>query len=286
MASGRVWAVGQADEAGRDGFTSLAVRASGFRDPGRRSWGKLDDVAEVEAGADRADGGKGPHAKGARGANVGVRIDGVSKAFGSVRALVGATLELEPGKISAFVGPNGSGKSTLLGIVATLVRASHGRVQYTTSAECKNGRPEMLSRASVRKHIGWLGHELGGYADLTVRENVALAARWHGLDPDRSWDRVAMRFELAPLADRVLRGCSRGQRQRAALGRALVHDPTLLLLDEPLTGLDAAGRARVVEAVRERAAAGATVVVVSHDEALGSMAERRFAFSRGRVTEV
>ncbi len=117
----------------------------------------------------------------------------------------------------------------------------------------------------MRGALGWLGHDGLLYPDLTGLENVRLSARLHGC-PDGAVESVRARFDLSAFADRPVRTCSRGQRQRVALARALVHAPHLVLLDEPTTGLDGTGVARLEAVVREEAARGVTVLVVTHDE--------------------
>jgi heme exporter protein A len=138
-------------------------------------------------------------------------------------------------------------------------------------------------RTDVRRGLGWLGHESLCYPDLTGRENIELAARFHGRDSERAYALALERFDLAVFAERAVRTYSRGQRQRVALARALVHEPRLLLLDEPTTGLDDAGAARLTNVVREEAARGAAVVVVTHDVAFAAaVASDVVALERGR----
>jgi heme exporter protein A len=158
--------------------------------------------------------------------------------------------------VSVVRGPNGSGKSTLLAIVGTLTRASSGKVDHGVLG---------ARRAVVRCTLGWLGHESLCYPDLTGRENIELAARLQGRDAHRAYGRAVERFGLEAFAERPVRTYSRGQRQRVALARALVHEPRLLLLDEPTTGLDPSGAKRLTEVVAEEAHRGAVVVVVTHD---------------------
>ncbi len=135
----------------------------------------------------------------------------------------------------------------------------------------------------MRRTLGWLGHDSLCYPDLTGRENIELAARLHGRDPSVVYARALERFDLGGFAERAVRTYSRGQRQRVALARALVHAPRLLLLDEPTTGLDSAGAARLVDVVREEAARGAAVVVVTHDAAFeAAVASDVVALERGR----
>jgi heme exporter protein A len=204
-----------------------------------------------------------------------VQLHNVTKTYGPVRALVGVSCRFEAGSVTVVRGPNGSGKSTLLGIVGTLTRATSGRVDHGELG---------ATRRSVRRSLGWLGHESLCYPDLTGRENIELAARLHGLDWGGAYARAVERFDLGAFGERPVRTYSRGQRQRVALARALVQDPRLLLLDEPTTGLDVAGAERLTGVVREEAARGAVVVVVTHDTAFAdAVGGRTVALERGRV---
>lgn len=164
-------------------------------------------------------------------------------------------MDVSAGEVLAVLGHNGAGKSTLLSILGTLTTPTSGRVDFKAL-----GR----DRQEIRARLGWLGHESLCYADLSGRENLAFAGKLYGVS-DEGVLAVLRRFDLGAYADRPLRTCSRGQRQRVALARALVHDPKLLLLDEPTTGLDTEGLGKLVEIVRDAASRGAFVVVVTHD---------------------
>lgn len=196
------------------------------------------------------------------------------KTFGATAALRGINLELRAGELALIEGPNGSGKTTLLRILGTLLTPSSGRVSY----------PPFDRVEQVRGEVGWLSHEALAYGDLTGRQNIALAAEIHGLDADDTWTQAKDRFALGRFADRPLRTNSRGQRQRIALARALLHRPSLVLLDEPTTGLDRAGVERLVELIAEERDGGAVLALVSHEpELFAKVQTHRVALDRGRV---
>lgn len=199
----------------------------------------------------------------------------LSRRFGGTMALRGVSTRFDAGEVVSIEGPNGSGKSTLLNIIGTVLAPTSGEVLY---------QPGGRSRESLREEIGWVSHETLAYPDLSGRQNLHLTASLHGIDPDRAWEHSAQRFHLGAFASRPLRTYSRGQRQRIALARALVHSPSLLLLDEPTAGLDADGIERLLEVIRVEASRGAIVLVVTHDvELLGRVATRRLRLERGKV---
>lgn len=204
-----------------------------------------------------------------------VKLKGVTKRFGSTMALRGASAEFRAGELTLLLGANGSGKSTLLGIVGTTIRASSGTVEYLPL-----GSDEMV----VRSQIGWLSHDALAYGDLTGRQNVELAAELYGLDPKAAWASSVERFQLGAFANRPLRTNSRGQKQRIALARALVHQPSLLLLDEPSTGLDKASVEVLLGVIQEELARNAVVLVVAHDpEVFRSLIPSVWMLERGRM---
>ncbi len=187
-----------------------------------------------------------------------VEAEDVTKLHGGIVALRGVSAAFEAGTVTVVEGPNGSGKSTLLSILGTATRPTKGRVVW---------RPFGDDLAAARAHVGWLGHEALVYPDLTGHENLRWLAEVHGLPPS-AVDEVGARIGLGEWSKRPVRSMSRGQKQRVALARAILHGPGLLLLDEPTTGLDVSGVARLVDIVREEAARGAIVVVVTHEAAL------------------
>ncbi|WP_437733170.1 ATP-binding cassette domain-containing protein [Sorangium sp. So ce1335] len=200
---------------------------------------------------------------------------GIVKTYGTTAALRGVNATIESARLTLIEGANGSGKSTLLGILGTVIRPTSGTINYEPFGEDAG-----LARGS----IGWLSHESLAYPDLSGRQNVELAARFHGIDAQEAWRHAEERFELGSFATRPLRTCSRGQRQRIALARALVHHPSLVLLDEPTTGLDRSGVARLLAVVEAEVARGAAVVVVSHEpDVFRQRASARLMLERGRV---
>ena len=207
-------------------------------------------------------------------ARVGVRR--VSKEDVPVRALADVTLEARSGQVVAVMGPNGAGKSTLLGILALVMRPTRGDVLF-------DGGAVRAAEPAVRRRIGLLSHQPLVYPDLTGRENLELFARLYGVDgPSAAVARLAERLGLGRFFfDRPARVLSRGQLQRVALARALVHEPALLLLDEPAAGLDAAAIERIAGAVGEHAERGGITVVVTHEPELAARIATRAVMLRG-----
>jgi heme exporter protein A len=203
-----------------------------------------------------------------------IRLTSVTKTYGAVRALASVSATFDEATVTVLRGPNGSGKSTLLSLLGTVARPTTGRVDHGDL-----GR----TRTEVRRTLGWLGHDSLCYPDLTGRENIELAARLYGCDPNAAFAHAAARFDLGAFAGRPVRTYSRGQRQRVALARALVHAPRLLLLDEPTSGLDVAATERLVAVLREEVTRGATLVVVTHDPTFAAdIAGQVIALDRGR----
>jgi heme ABC exporter ATP-binding subunit CcmA len=188
-----------------------------------------------------------------------VAVCDVSRHFGRRRALSHITLTCRAGNVLGLLGPNGAGKSTLLAILATLLAPSAGEVRYGRALASEAG-------PALRARLGLLAHDLHLYPELTARENLEFFARLHGVPHPVARCRAALeRAGLTPRADDLVAGFSRGMRQRLALERALIHDPRLLLLDEPFTGLDDASARALVDRLKELREAGCIVVVTTHD---------------------
>ncbi|MEP7176147.1 MAG: heme ABC exporter ATP-binding protein CcmA [Gemmatimonadales bacterium] len=182
---------------------------------------------------------------------------GLRRSFGRVRVLHDVDLTLAPGEALAVAGPNGAGKSTLLRLLAGLMRPTAGEVQVL-------GRP-LSAAAAARRAIGLLSHHSLLYDDLTLAENLTFAARLYGMPRPAETARAALEAAgLAARAGESPRRLSRGLLQRAAIARALLHDPRLLLLDEPFTALDAGSAERLRSVLQARLADGLGLVIVTH----------------------
>jgi len=200
----------------------------------------------------------------------------LEKRFGAVMALRGIDLRVPGGSLLAVLGPNGAGKSTLLRLLAGLARPSGG------SLRVGDGGPD---RRRARGRIGFIGHATMLYPALTARENLLFAGRLYAVPaPGERADRLLAEHGLAEAADRPAATLSRGMAQRLAIARGLVHDPEVVLLDEPFTGLDRAGAGRLAAWLRAVREGGRTAVLVTHDLARAAeLADAAVMLVRGRV---
>ena len=207
-----------------------------------------------------------------------VTVDNVSRFYGRRRALSRVSLTLERGELVGLLGPNGAGKSTLLGVLATLVRPSVGTVRYGD----RNGHQDSLE---LRNQIGLLSHELQLYAELTARENLEFFAALFGLaEPPRQASDALERAGLGSRGEDVVDGFSRGMRQRLALERALLHQPRLVLMDEPFTGLDETSTRALGNRLRSLRDDGRIVLVATHDlDVVDGLLDRSVLLRNGRV---
>ena len=192
-----------------------------------------------------------------------VAVDSLAKAFGSVRALDGVSLRVGAGEIYGLLGPNGAGKTTLIRSLIGLIRADAGTVTVLG---------HRLPDRAVLAEVGYMPQSPALYADLTVEENVRFFAAIHGLGGRPAGLLVAEALELVALAERrrsVVVTLSGGMRQRLSLACALVHQPRLLLLDEPTVGVDPQLRVELWQRFAQMSARGTTIIVSSHvmDEA-------------------
>lgn len=203
-----------------------------------------------------------------------LRMRNINKSFGSVSALRGVNLELEPGARLAVVGPNGAGKSTLLRIIAGLSRATSGQIELC------GGKPD-------RRGIGYLGHATFLYADLTARENLIFSARLQGVDhPEERADQLLLEEGLVESAHRRAGAFSRGMAQRLAIARARVHAPPLLLLDEPFTGLDGPASTRLIARLVAFRSEDQSLILITHElSQAAALCDRALLLSKGEVAD-
>ncbi len=203
---------------------------------------------------------------------------GVRKEFGRTEALRGVDLSVAPGRVVVLLGPNGAGKTTLLRIGAALSRPTAGSVTV---------RGASVGHRETRARIGFLGHATFLYGRLTPLENLLFYARLHRLAAGAARARATALLDEAGVGRRAyepVARLSRGTQQRVALCRAFLHEPEVLLLDEPFTGLDPLGARLLVTWVRARAARGGAVVVTTHDLAAGlAIADEVAVLARGRI---
>jgi heme ABC exporter ATP-binding subunit CcmA len=205
--------------------------------------------------------------------SIGLRFENIDKRYGGLYALRRLNLEIAPGECVALAGRNGSGKTTLLRIAARLVRPTRGSVAYT-------GEP-----ADARARIGFIAHATMAYDELTAEENLALFARLQ--DVSDAAERVSHLLEEVGLTERrgsLVRTFSRGMRQRVAIARALLHQPSVLLFDEPSTGLDPEGVTWLAQTLRRLRDSGCTVVMSVHGESeIAALATRAVRLEAGSV---
>ena len=191
-----------------------------------------------------------------------VQVEGLARQYGEREALSDVSLSLQAGQTLVVFGPNGAGKTTLLRVLATLLRPHGGSVRVL-------GRSLPAEGWAVRGRIGLLGHEPLLYRELTARENLRFHARLHDARLERV-DELLELVQMSARADEPLRTLSRGMVQRLAVARTVLHDPELLLLDEPRANLDPAAVGLVDPLIG--AASGRTRVICSHDPG-GGLAE-------------
>lgn len=192
--------------------------------------------------------------------------------------LRGVSVTLESGSITALLGDNGSGKSTLLRIVAGLSAPSSGAIHYGIA---------LRGSEQLRRHIGFLAHDGMLYGELTGRENLKLFGALYGLEQvDNRLQALSARFNLDSCLDRLAYTYSRGQLQRLALARMLLHAPSLIVLDEPLSGLDTASCDAVITTLRQEKQRGCIILVSTHHlDPLLAIQPRKLRLNQGRVFE-
>ena len=204
-----------------------------------------------------------------------IEAENLGKTFAWVPVLQDVSYRVAQGETVAIFGPNGAGKTTFLRLLATLLQPSSGTLRLF-------GRTP--DNPAVRRKLGFLGHESFLYPDLTPIENLTFYGKAYGLlDLRGRIDFVLQFVGLQDWGNTQVRTFSRGMEQRVALARALLHEPELLLFDEPYAGLDARGVATLQTALTQTKAQGKTVIFTTHDFALGlGLCDRALIFNQGR----
>lgn len=203
------------------------------------------------------------------------RAERLTRRYRDLPAVSGVSLSLGAGEGVCLCGGNGAGKTTLLGMAATLLPPSSGQIFY-------RGKPAAEALPEARGRIGYASHETLLYRELTVRENLAFHRRLHRSAADL--DRVLDTHGLAAWADLPARLLSRGMAQRVSLARALLHEPELLLLDEPFAGLDGPSRDRLTAALHRARERGAALLLATHDLDRGlEVTDRSLVLRAGKI---
>jgi len=209
-----------------------------------------------------------------------IDIDGLEHRFGGHRALAGVTFSVPSGSIHGFVGPNGAGKTTCLKIVGTLIKPQKGKVLIF-------GEDVRRRVVSIRKKIGYMPDHFAMYRQMKVVEYLDFFAAAYGQPTATRATTVRDVLELTDMhhrRDDLIRGLSRGMQQRVSLARVLVHDPRILLLDEPASGLDPRARIELMDILRELSAMGETVFISSHIlSELSTLCDSVTIIDRGKI---
>ncbi len=190
----------------------------------------------------------------------GIYVRGLTRSFGTVHAVAGMDVDARPGRVTALVGPNGSGKTTLMLMIAGLLAPDAGQLRVA-------GFDPVTQTAAVHARLGWMPDALGAWDALSAREHLTTYAAAYRVPRARiaaRADELLQIVDLREWGDAPARVLSRGQKQRLGLARALIHDPDVLVLDEPASGLDPASRVALRQLLRRMAADGKAVLVSSH----------------------
>jgi len=213
-----------------------------------------------------------------------VKVEQLEKRFGEVRALDRVSFEVEAGEWIAIMGPSGSGKTTLINVLGGLDRPSAGRVEVD-GLEIGNLGERELTRYRADK-IGFVFQQFHLVPYLTALENVMLAQYFHSITDEKEAAEALGRVGLSDRLNHVPAELSGGEQQRVAIARALINQPKLLLADEPTGNLDEANEAIVLKLLHELNESGHTILVVTHSQAIGNLADRRIELEHGRLARI
>jgi sodium transport system ATP-binding protein len=209
-----------------------------------------------------------------------IEVRGLAKSFGDLRVVEDASFLAHDGEITGLIGPNGAGKTTMFRLICTVLRPEHG----TTLIDGIDSREDPLA---ARRRLGVLPDIRALYARLTAREHLRYFGRLHGIEPgalDARIEELVATLRMEDFIDRRAKGFSRGQQMKVALGRALVHRPHNIMLDEPTNGLDVATSRAVRDLLRRLRAEGRCILLTSHImQEVAALADRIVILARGTV---
>jgi len=213
-----------------------------------------------------------------------VQVENLEKRFEAVRALGGVSFEVESGEWIAIMGPSGSGKTTLINILGGLDHPSSGRV-VVDGMEIGELSERELTRYRADK-IGFVFQQFHLVPYLTALENVMLAQYFHSITDEKDAADALRRVGLADRLEHLPAQLSGGEQQRVAIARALINHPKLILADEPTGNLDEENEATILKLLHELHSAGHTILVVTHSQAIGNLADRRIELEHGRLARI
>ena len=208
-----------------------------------------------------------------------VEVEGLTRRFGDFLAVDDVTFRVRPGEVFGFLGPNGAGKTTTIKMLTGLLAPSEGTGRVA-------GLDVRTERTAIRERIGYMSQKFSLYADLTVRENIELFAGLYGVVGTRYDERKAWVLAMSELGDeeaQVTGDLPLGWKQRLALGCATLHEPPILFLDEPTSGVDPIARRRFWDLISEMSEAGTTVFVSTHYMEEAEYCHRLALLNRGRL---
>ena len=213
-----------------------------------------------------------------------VQVERLEKLFGEIRALDRVSFDVEAGEWIAIMGPSGSGKTTLINILGGLDHPSGGRV-VVDGLDIGNLGERELTRYRADK-IGFVFQQFHLVPYLTAVENVMLAQYFHSITDEKEATEALNRVGLSDRLNHVPAELSGGEQQRVAIARALINQPKVILADEPTGNLDEANEAVVLNLLHELHEAGHTILVVTHSQAIGNLADRRVELEHGRLARI